>query len=194
MKAITKNICKLVLLLFITSVNAQETIDAENPNNFVTGGGQESQSFTLTILPVSIIDIEGFSGFNPGINTQTLEAGLPVSGGTSDLSNIWLNYTFRGENGGGAEIFVSTNMPVPNGVRIEVQIDRNDYGNAGDFDKTAENKKIRLSESESRIVKDFGNGYTGDGQGNGYHVIYTISNPNGVSFPDGFEIIYRIGN
>lgn len=192
MKVNFKHIIKLLFLLLIISTNAQETINANDPNSFVTGGGQEFQSSTIELLPVAIIDIEGFSGFNPGISTGTLEAGLPVSGGTSDLSNIWLNFTYRSVSYQPARILVYTNLPVPNSVQIEVQIDVNNYGTEGDFPKNPNSNKINVNEIEQVIVYDFANGYTGNGVGNGYKLIYTITNPSGVSFPEGFEILYRI--
>lgn len=188
----SKHIIRLFFILITSITQAQETIDANNPNNFVTGGGQESHDFSLNILPVSIIDIEGFTGLNSGVDNTVLEAGLAVTGGTTDVSNIWLNYTYRALNSNSARIFVSTNQPVPAGVTLKVRIENNNYGNGGDFIKTPRIEDVTLSQIAQVLVYDFGNGYTGNGEGNGYHVIYAITNPNGVSFPDGFEILYKI--
>lgn len=194
MKANLKNIIKLMFLLLIISINAQETIDANNPNNFVTGGGQEYSGSTIELLPVSILDIEGFTGFNPEINTGTLEAGLPITGGVSDLSNVWLNFSYRSQGFQTAKIYVSYNMPLHNSIIIDVQIEGNNYGTNGDFPKNPNLNKVRIEQNEKVIVFDFTNGYTGDGVGNGYKLNYTINNPQNRSFPDGFQITYRIGN
>lgn len=193
MKLNSKNKLGLFLLLFfVKNFYAQETINANDPNNFVTGGGQEIQSFNLNILPVSIIDIEGFTGFNPGVDVNSLEAGKPVIGGITDLSNIWLNFSYRAVNMNTAKIYVSTNQPVPQGVTIKVEIDINNYGMDGDFIKNPRTDAVTLSQTEQVIINDFTNGYTGNGPGNGYRLIYTILNPNAISFPEGFEVLYKI--
>tara|TARA_R110001592_G_scaffold292341_1_gene561778 strand:+ start:1647 stop:2165 length:519 start_codon:yes stop_codon:yes gene_type:complete len=168
---------------------AQETLNADDPNTFIFGGDQKSSGASIELLPIAIIDIEPetLAGAGGGAGAGT-EAGLPPpSGGVADLSDLWLNYTYRSENGQPAQIFVSTNQPIPGGMRIEVEI--KEFGAGGDYSKT--NKDIvKLSESEKVVVSDFPSGYTGDGLNRGYHITYKIKNAK--TLPAGFEIVYRI--
>lgn len=190
-----KNIIYIGLFLISANSFCQETLNANDPNSFVFGGGQKSNTLSVEILPIAIVDVETdpSNGISFGVNTSDLEAGLPVLGGgsTSNVNEqLWLNYSFRSENSQAAKIFVASNQPIPTGMVIKVQIINNGFG--GDYSVTPNTNEIILSEIEQIIVYDFVNGYTGDGLNNGYQLRYTVENPNGNSLPAGFEIIYRI--
>ncbi len=181
-----------MFLLGVYSIHAQETLNANDPNSFIFGGDQKSNTLSVDILPVAIVDIEpdpgivGGGGGFPG----SLEAGLPATGGGGVPEGLWMNFTYRALNYQPARIYVSTNQPVPAKMTIYVEIISTGAG--GDFPKNPRFGKIKLKEKEQVIVDDFANGYTGDGVNNGYELSYTIENPDGVSLPDGFEILYRI--
>ncbi|KYG82254.1 hypothetical protein AWN68_15545 [Roseivirga echinicomitans] len=169
---------------------AQETINTNILNLIVLGGDQKSTGASIELLPIAIIDIEPetLAGAGGGAGAGT-EAGLPPpSSGGADLSNLWINFTHRAQNYQPARIYVSTNQPIPNGMKIEVQITQT--GTGGNYPKNPNTNKIRLSQTEQVIVYDFANGYTGDGLNRGYHITYTISNSK--TLPAGFEVIYRI--
>lgn len=189
MKKLFKNIIYTLLLVGISGFS-QTTLDANDPSTFILGGGQESNTLTVNLLPIAIVDIEGYSASSES-GLASLEAGLPFSGSTGNLENVWLNFTHRAANQLG-RIFVSTNQPIPAGMEIFVEIEINNYGIAGDFHANPIAGQISLNETEQLIVDDFANGYTEDGLNNGYHLIYTIDNPSNISLPAGFEILYRI--
>ncbi|MEQ6122529.1 hypothetical protein [Reichenbachiella sp. MALMAid0571] len=183
----------LVLLVSTSLCQAQETLNANDPNTFIFGGDQKSTSLSVDILPVAIVDVEPDPGsFGSGGGAAAdMEAGLPVTGGTAgSLDNLWLNFTHRALNYQPARIYVSTNQPVPAGMTIKVQIIS--VGAGGDYPKNPNYNQITLSQADQVIVYDFANGYTGDGLNNGYQLSYTIDNPGGASLPAGFEVLYRI--
>ncbi|AOW20489.1 hypothetical protein [Urechidicola croceus] len=198
MKNTYKNMI-LIVLLFNTYLGfTQETLDANNPSTFVLGGGQQSQSASINLLPIAIIDVEP-DPFGGGSGTGVVigEAGLPVTGGTAaDLDNLWINFSHRQENSTPARIFVSTNQPVPAGMTIKVEIQATGpgggYGPTDTFPPNPRSGQVTIGMTEQIIVYDFGNGYTGDGVSNGYHIVYTIDNPGSVSLPAGFEVQYEI--
>ncbi|MEP2279301.1 hypothetical protein [Maribacter sp.] len=192
MKSIIKHIILMVLVISSCLLNAQETLNANDPNTFIFGGDQKTNTLTVEVLPIAIVDVEP----DPGISISgsadltSLEAGLPFTGTGDNLDGLWLNFTHRAENFQNARIFVSSNQPVPAGMTINVEIINTGVG--GDFPNNPRLGPILIGTNEEIIVNDFANGYTGDGLNNGYQLKYTIENPGAVSLPDGFEIIYRI--
>tara|TARA_R110000764_G_scaffold168121_1_gene255333 strand:+ start:415 stop:996 length:582 start_codon:yes stop_codon:yes gene_type:complete len=192
MKSIIKNIVIMVSVISSSLLNAQETLNANDTNSFIFGGDQQTTTLTVEILPIALVDVEPdpSTGISGSADLTSLEAGLPFTGGANDLDGLWLNFTHRAENFQNAQIYVSTNQPVPNGMSIKVKIINTGVG--GDFPQNPTAGQITLSTTEKIIVKNFGNGYTGDGLNNGYQLKYIISNPNAISLPNGFEIIYRI--
>jgi len=180
-----------MFLLGAYSIQAQETLNANDPNSFIFGGDQKSNSLSVDILPIAIVDIEPDPGIGGGGGLPgSMEAGLPASAGGGVPEGLWMNFTHRALNYQPARIYVSTNQPVPAGMTIQVEIIST--GTGGNFPKNPRYGKITLGQAEQVIVYDFANGYTGDGVNNGYELSYTIDNPGGVSLPDGFEILYRI--
>ena len=179
----------LILLLSSSMAWAQQTLNANDPNSFIFGGDQKSSGVSIELLPIAIIDIEPETLAGTGAAGAGTEAGLPPpSGGGADLSNLWINFTHRAQNFQPARIYVSTNQPVPGGMKIEVQI--TETGTGGDYPKNPNTNNIKLSQTEQVIVYDFANGYTGDGLNRGYHITYKIKKPK--TLPAGFEVIYRI--
>ncbi|MEQ9440303.1 MAG: hypothetical protein RIG62_14715 [Cyclobacteriaceae bacterium] len=189
----------LILLLYILLLSsskgwAQETLDANDPNSFIFGGDQKSNTLSVEILPLAIVDVEpdpsGSLSF--GASADDMEAGLPPMGGSGTNVNeeLWLNFTHRSFNNQPARIYVSTNQVVPVGMTLKIEIIG--AGTDGNYPQNPRVGEIILSESEQVIVYDFASGYTGDGQYKGYQLRYTIDNPEGVSLPTGFEVLYRI--
>lgn len=180
-----------VLLLFSSSIFAQETINAYDPNSFIFGGDQKSVVASIELQPFGIIDIEPEGELIGSIAGGDMEAGLAVVAGGGLPENLWINFSFRAANYQPARIYVSTNQPVPAGMTIKVEII--ETGVDGSFPKNPVYGQLILSQTEQRIVHDFANGYTGDGVNKGYKLKYTLENPGSASLPSGFQIIYRIG-
>ena len=184
------------IILSSASGFAQETLNTYNPNTFIFGGDQESNTATVHLLSISLVDIEADPGntIGFGITPSNLEAGLPAVGSTSSgietNEDLWLNFTYRARNYANATIRVYTNQSVPSGITIKVQIINTAGG--GDYPKNPNYNPITLNEKKQVIVYDFASGYTGDGENFGYQLRYTLENNGGASLPEGFEIIYEI--
>jgi len=182
------------LVLISLPVYSQETLDANNPNNFVLGGDQGSNLASLNLVPISIVDVEP----DPN-NTLTfggiavnLEAGSPASGVAGNTNeDLWLNFTHRADNSQPKQIYVRSNFPIPAGMTITIQI-INSASIGGNYTSTPNLTPITLSNTNQVIVFNFNSGYTGDGIGTGYQLKYDINNTGGVTLPSGFEIIYSI--
>lgn len=177
----------LGMLLSISQIMAQETINANDPNSFVFGGDQKKADASIELQPLILIDIEPEGQILVGTPTDEYEAGLPVTGGGLP-ENLWINYTYRAYNGKDGDIYVSTNMPVPKDMKLKVEIV--EVGVGGVFD--GDPKRVDLGQGEKTIIKDISVGYTGDGVNRGYRLKYTLENDNGGSLPSGFQVIYRI--
>lgn len=184
-------------LIFITVLTlslsgfSQETLDANDPNTFILGGDQGSNFANLTIQPIAIVDVEPDPNNAITIGgTGNLEAGLN-SAGAGDNDELWLNYTHREDNFQNKSVYVRSNMPVPNGIVIYIEIVDTQTG-SGNFTASPIIGTVTLSNVNQVIVNAFGGGYTGDGVGAGYQLKYTIENNDGVSLPNGFEVIYSI--
>lgn len=195
---IMKNL-KYLFLAFVlncTSGFAQETLNTEDPNSFIFGGDQNSNTASIQLLAVSLVDVEPDPGnsIDFGINASDLEAGLPVIGSTGSGSsineNLWLNFTYRARNYANATIHVYANQSVPQGIILKIQVIGT--GGGGDYPKNPNYNLITLSEFDQVIVYDFASGYTDDGENNGFQLRYTLENTGGASLPPGFEIIYEI--
>ncbi|PKA82621.1 hypothetical protein ATE92_0755 [Ulvibacter sp. MAR_2010_11] len=173
---------------------SQETLDASDISNFIIGGDQASTTSSLFLNSVAIIDVA--PGGQPVISSGSaalLEAGLPIlAGGTSDfIPDIWINYTYRPEFPGDvSEIFVRTSMPIPSGITLKAKII--ETGVNGNFIDRGVNSNVNIDETNNRIVRSFGPGYTDDGETNGYKVQYTYTNSGSNELPPGFSIIYEI--
>lgn len=182
------------LVLISLPVYSQETLDANNPNNFVLGGDQGSNLASLNLVPISIVDVEP----DPN-NTLTfggiavnLEAGSPASGVAGNTNeDLWLNFTHRADNSQPKQIYVRSNFPIPAGMTITIQI-INSASIGGNYTSTPNLTPIILSNTNQVIVFNFNSGYTGDGIGTGYQLKYDINNTGAVTLPSGFEIIYSI--
>jgi len=192
------NLLKQILCGFIMmttfSILSQETL-ASDPNAFLIGGDQGQNTASLTLLPIAIVDVE------PDPNNTILfggvgvefEAGLPVGSGSLNGTNedLWLNFTHRADNFQLKSIYVRSNLPLPAGIDISIQI-IDTVNSQGVFIANPNTMPVLLTNVNQLIVFDFGSGYSGDGIGNGYQLRYTLNNPEGKTLPDGFEIIYTI--
>ncbi|MEP2278743.1 hypothetical protein [Maribacter sp.] len=192
----TKVFYTIFLFLCISTLAAQETLDASDPSNFVIGGAQGYQFLSMNLLEVQIIDVE------PEINNtisftvdpNTLEAGLPVFAGAGGAVNedLWLNITSRSANADTYNAQVYCNQPVPVGFEIKIQL-----LNALSVDGTgdtgiANTNEFVISETPQIIITDIARGFTNDGVNKGFQIRYTITNSNGGSLPVGFEIVYEL--
>lgn len=188
----------MCFMVLVTSMvlNAQETLNANDPNTFIFGGDQKSNIATIDLQPITLVDIEADPGNAISFGTAPidLEAGQPVvggsSGGASINEDLWLNFTYRSLNFRNGTILVYSNMPLPEGMQLTVQVISSSTG--GDYPKNPRLDPVSVSISPQPIVYSFASGYTDDSTFNGYQLRYTLSNPGSVSLPDGFEIIYEI--
>lgn len=187
----------LILALLGTScINAQQTLDASNLNNYVLGGDQKSTTATINLLEIKLIDIEPDPGNTINFNSDPLdmEAGMPAMGANSSgiLNNekLWMNFAYRALNDAFARIVVYANQAIPKGMVFSVQIVATGAG--GDYAQNPNFNQLELTTIPQTIVYDFDSGYTDDGEFKGYQLKYTIENNSGASLPAGFEIIYEI--
>lgn len=192
MKIQFKNIVCILALLNASLILAQ----APDPDDYgVLGGDQKTTSGTISLSGISIVDVEPDPGLGLsfGVSAASLEAGLPASGGSGDGINedLWLNFTYRSIGFSPARIYVKTNLPLPSGLTLKVQIISNSDP-TNQFPLNPNLSELTLNESEQVIVYDFGSGYTGDGVNNGYQLRYTMENTSGASLPDGFQVVYEI--
>lgn len=185
----------LFLFMFLwigISSRAQETLNANDPNTFILGGGQESSTAIVDLQPIAITDLEPDPATSISGSTEGMEAGNLFTGtGSPNTGEFWLNFTYRSLNFQNARIFVSVNQPIPGDMDISVQIINTAKIN-GVFNVNPNTNPINLSTSEQVIVYDFASGYTGDGEGTGYLIQYNITNPSSLSLPPGFEIVFEI--
>lgn len=192
MKTLISTLTLLLATLHLTM--AQPTLNANDLSSFVLGGGQASTSMSVRILPIAIIDAEPDPGASVsfGGDVSQLEAGIPPAGtiwGNVDES-IWLNFTYRNLNGDKAKIYVQSNMPVPDGMKIKIEVIG--MGAGVNFTKDPGLKKVTLSQDRDDLLTGIRNGYTGDGLNNGYQLRYTVENSAMLSLPPGFEVTYTI--
>ena len=195
-----KTLIYIVFALFCCSTLgvAQETLNASDPSLFIVGGDQGSTTATVTLSPITLVDIEpdpnNTIDFN--VDREKLEAGVPVFShpvhgyGVVTDESLWINYTYRGYPGELANIHVRSNMPVPEGIKITIHI--NQAGAGGDYKRNAQFHTVTLSEADQVLVRDFPSGYTADGEFNGLQLRYNKENHRGYSIPPGFEVIYEL--
>ena len=188
----------LASFFFSTSGLAQETLDASDPSSFILGGDQGLNTATINLLPITLIDIEPDPNntVDFGVDHENLEAGVPVFShpvhghGTVTDESLWINFTYRGYPDELANIHVRSNMPVPNGIKINIHI--NMAGAGGDYKRNPQFHTVTLSEADQVLVRHFPSGYTGDGEFFGLQIRYHKENHGGLSIPAGFEVIYEI--
>jgi hypothetical protein len=191
----TDYILAALFTLCFAVCGAQEILNVTISSNFIFGGGQQSNFATLSLQPIAILDAEPdpSNTISFGLNSTTLEAGLPATGvgGIATNENIWLNYTYRGVNFANAKIYVRTNQIIPAGIVIKIQvIAATSIG--GSYIPNQNSSPITLSSAEQILINSFASGYTGNGLGTGYNLRITVENQSGLSLPSGFEIIYEI--
>lgn len=176
-------------LIFLT---AQETVNANDPASYVFGGGQGTNTATVQLLAVHLIDLEpegnGVLVFG-GSGVQ--EAGSPVALGSSNSNEeTWINYSYRGVAGAQAQIKVVCNQPLPQGMSIKLKVIA--QGASGNIVANASSGTINLSTSPKILVYAVQAGHTEDGINQGFQIQYDISNPNNESLPPGFEVVFTI--
>ena len=191
MKIQYKNILFILVLL-----NASLVMGQPDPDDFgVLGGDQKTTSGTIALSGIAIVDVEPDPGLGLsfGVSAASLEAGMPAGGGSGDGTNedLWINFTYRSNGFTNARIYVKTNLPLPSGLTLKVQIISNSDP-TNQYPLNPNLSELTLSEAEQVIVYDFGSGYTGDGVNNGYQLRYTMENTSGASLPSGFQVLYEI--
>lgn len=186
----SKHIILIVVLMFFQGFTAQERINA-TLSSIILGGGQQSVTATLDLQPIAIVDLEP-ENTNSGETFIVEEAGNPfLTGGSANPGEFWLNYTYRGSNLETASLYTRINQPLPDGMEITLQV-INSASLNGNFIPNPISTPLTLSTTPQLIASDFSSGYTGDGENTGYLIQYKISNPNAISLPAGFEIVFEI--
>ena len=172
----SKHIILIFVLMFFQKFTAQERINA-TLSSIILGGGQQSVTATLDLQPIAIVDLEPGNPF--------------LTGGSANPGEFWLNYTYRGSNLETASLYTRINQPLPDGMVITLQV-INSASLNGNFIPNPISTPLTLSTTPQLIASDFSSGYTGDGENTGYLIQYKISNPNAISLPAGFEIVFEI--
>ncbi|MEC7784068.1 MAG: hypothetical protein VYB38_11705 [Bacteroidota bacterium] len=184
------------------------TINAYDPNSYAAEsttslglttvlkpeGDQRSIPMQIGILPINLVDIEGDQTAHT-IDLSTLEAGASLETATSTIfdDELWLNFTFRSVDYSNGNLYVYSNLPLPDGMQVTVNIVSSNLAD-GSYNTASFYSSVNVtnqgSNPASRLLYDFQNGYTGDGFGKGYLIKFDVQNPS--SLPDGFEIYFEI--
>ena len=186
MKKILKTFILILVVLISTANYAQETLNANNVNTYILGGDQNSNFATIDLVNFQIIDMasDPDNAINFNVDPTYLEAGLPAMGTSIDgvviNEDLWLNYSCRALNNRVNAIYVSTNLPVPDGISLKVKIINVSAG--GNFNQNPTIKSLKLNEVEKQLVGNLSSGYTADGKFNGYQLQYTVDNKSGKSY------------
>ncbi len=186
----------MVILFFCVWGFSGLSQDVINPNSseILIGGAQASASVTVDFAQLALVDLEpdptavlNFSSFG-----NSLEAGLPAeaTGGVSENSELWLNYSLRIPEGSFADLIVDVNTNIGRGVKLQMQIITQNLIGAG---QTGVPNTTILSLTPGRriLIADIQSCHTGDGEGVGYQINYIIDNPNNVPVPPDFRILYE---
>lgn len=185
----------LMLLWGTGHLLAQETLDANDPGTYIFGGDQKSNTATLELLEVSLVDLEPeqANGLVFGVAASEFEAGLPATSGDGSGVNesLWLNFTSRVFEGTQRTIMVFANQPLPQGITIRIELLNLSSVGGNGANGTGSGSTIILSDSSQEIITAIGGGSTGHGEGSGFQLRYSYENTGSSPLPAGFEIIYQ---
>lgn len=161
------------------------------------GQTEKELEVSFTIPPIALLDIE------PSINNTIYFAVVPSSesGASPTVENtsnqvLWLNYSSATEIGRGSRTVVAqiSGGDLPDGITLSVSASEYRGNGAGQLGQSAD--KVKLSSQPRAILSSVGNCYTGDGEGNGHALTFSIEveDYSQISSNDetAFTILYTI--
>jgi hypothetical protein len=133
----------------------------------------DSHTVTITIPPVTLIDIEQ-GGAAKDITvafTAPTEAGLPIVAPTTGLNSKWLNYSSILSSGVvSRKVTVESTASVPSAITLGVTAGApTGTGTPGTGGTVA-----TISTTPQALITGIGSVYTGDGTGNGSNITYAL--------------------
>ncbi len=139
-------------------------------------GQNATANIRFRIPEVALIDIE------PGVDntvhfsvSSTTESGEAPEVTKTSSKSLWINYTSAQlDNSDARSVYAEiTGGGLPEGLELEVEASAYKGIGKGDMLGTKEGKII-LSQSPQRIISNIKNCFTGDGEGNGHELTYTL--------------------
>lgn len=174
----------IVVIFFFGTVTAHAQTDKQLDVNF-------------TIPPVALLDIE------PSINNTVYFEVIPSSesGASPRIENtsrqvLWLNYSSATERGRGSRTIVAqiSGGGLPDGITLSVKASEYRGSGAGQLGNST--NEVKLSSQPRAILTSVGNCYTGDGEGNGHSLTFSIEveDYSQISSADeaAFTVLYTI--
>lgn len=154
---------------------------------------------SFTIPPIALLDIE------PAINNAIYFSVSPSieSGASPQIQNVsnetlWLNYSSALSSIHGSRKIVAqiTGGKLPDGFKLNVEAAQYRGNGKGTMGHSA--GKVALTNQPQAIISEVGNCYTGDGEGNGHSLTFSIevNDYSKISSDDetAFTILYTISD
>ena len=141
----------------------------------------DNHTITITIPEVALLDIE-LAGASKNISTTftaPTEAGLPITGPTTGLNTLWLNYSSIVESAGAdmsRTVTVSATSLVP-GTVLNVSAGTPVVAGGSGGTPVA---ITSITATGQTIISGIGSVYTGDGVGAGSNITYSLTAPAGT--------------
>lgn len=187
---------KITLLLLLTlRVSAQSTINPNDLSTILLGGAQESGPLGVQLQQIALVDLEPdqIQFVNLGGVGTILEAGVAPSSGSGNANEntqFWINLSCRNESGRPATLSVGSNQKLTGNMKLYVEVIQVNI--AGEMKGTPITGQIEINPGDKALITNISPGYTGDGQGIGYQLRYTLLNPQNKSFPQGYEVFFTL--
>jgi hypothetical protein len=160
---------------------------------------EEELDVTFSIPAIALLDIE------PSLNNTiyfSISAAIE-SGASPEIENtsnetLWLNYSSALESSFGSRTIVAqiSGESLPDGITLNVQASQYTGSGKGECGQSA--GKVALSNQPQNIITNVRNCYTGDGEGNGHSLTFSIEvdDYSQISLADdtNFTILYTISD
>ena len=134
-----------------------------------------SVGVSISLPSIALMDVEpNNAGFNLNPTAPT-EAGNQLTT-TATNNSKWLNFSSAVTTGSTRRIAVQLSGTLPTGINLKLVTAT--YAGTGAGTLGSPISPIYLSSSQQTIVNNIGGAYTGNGQGNGYNLTYSIEISN----------------
>ncbi len=132
---------------------------------------KKTLSCTYSLPSVALLDIEPSSDNSLSFSiSPATESGESME--VSDDQTLWLNYSSVLESGTRYIDAQLDSESLPDGITLMVEASAYEGAGAGDLGVPA--GSVTLSTNAQTIVSGIGNSYTGDGEGNGHELTFSI--------------------
>lgn len=153
----------------------------------------------FSLPAVALLDVEPGTGstLNFVLSPSAVSGTLPEMEETSGRT-LWLNYSSALERNGSTRSIVAqvAGGSLPGGFSIVVETSAYQGDGRGTFGQPA--GKVVLSDQPLTILSGVGNGYTGDGVGNGHMLTFTVEIDNyaelSATGEASFTILYTLSD